>query len=533
MAVVEQDYEAGTLGATIASGTNGLVVTGTPIYDGTNPAHGTKSAKITSTGTTEILGHTPGGSNAAAAARASVWASAPPTSNMDLLTLRSASANAAKLTYLSSGKVQLQNAAGTALDTSTAALPTSGQLRFELRAVEATSTTGEIHAAVYSGDGTTPIWSSDQLNVNAGTAVITSARVGKQTATGNWTAWIDDFAIDIGRTTFIGPHAGGGGGGGGPTIVMSDDFVGAIATAFVGDSIYLNLAGQSPAFAFNGAGGKALRFSAAQQGIVQQLFTSTQKRVFDRIWRLSAAATKDCEVVQVRIGGGRGPACVLTSGNKLRLLKTDGSASNTSTVSMPVGVDFRVCWTVDGTTLKAEIYADTTSTTPLETVTGVIPAAIDMTAGRDGIISAGGLGDGVTFDVSWPVDTSDINPGPRTYPSYPVEPAQASAGPDRSGIEPGTTVTVDVTDVQGTHAITARALTCLTGTGLTSVTLTNTGTRQWTYKAPASLAGTTVRLRYSVTTSDGVVTDDADHVVLLIAERMQQSGLAIPVMARG
>jgi hypothetical protein len=206
VSVIEQNYDAGTQGATVGAGTNGLSLVGSAqIYDNTHVAHGARAVKIASVGTQEILSHTPGSSAASAATRVAVFYDAYPTGNQETLTLRSSGASACKIVTTTTGKATLQNAAGASLGTSTPSMPLSTWLLYELWGTEDTTVTGECHGRVTSLDGSTVYWTLDATAVNVGTTAMASARMGKQTTVGDWTAWFDDFAIDIGRASYIGP----------------------------------------------------------------------------------------------------------------------------------------------------------------------------------------------------------------------------------------------------------------------------------------------------------------------------------------
>jgi hypothetical protein len=101
--------------------------------------------------------------------------------------------------------------------------------------------------------------------------------------------------------------------------------------------------------------------------------------------------------------------------------------------------------------------------------------------------------------------------------------ATASAGPDISGIEPLTTVTLDGSASTGS----SWAWSVVSATNGASVgTITNQNTKTATYKAPANMAGTTITFRMTV---DGAVTDDAVHTVLPHTEWIKQSGVWIPL----
>lgn len=537
MSIITQGFESGTNGAALSVATDGqLVVTpsagGSAVFDTTHPAHDSQSCKVDAVGVAVVLGHTPGGSAASGAVRAYFYCSAYPTSTSDIVTIRSGSANAMKVQLDNLGRIVVTNSTGASMGTSSSSVPLSAQWRVEAWCQPGAGTSdGNVHVAVYNGDTTSsPIYTLDSTTANAGTAAIASVRAGKMTAAGNWTAWIDDFAIDIGRASYIGPAMSGGGGG--ATVVMSDDFTGPTGSTFTGDGTYANLAGSAPSYVRNSNHGKSLRFVAAGQGIIEETFTATsEKRIFSRIWRVPSLPTATAEVLQMRLGASRGPAVALTAGGNIRLLRTDGSSNTTGTSTIPVNTDFRITFTVDPATLAmtCAFFPNTTATTPVETVTGTLAASISMTAARDGIISAGALGTGVWFDVSWPIDTTDIDPGPRTYPNYPVAAPQANAGSDQNAIEPWASVTLIGTDVEETNPITSRSWSCVTVPGL-AITATGPGTA--TYEAPASLNSQSLTFRYSVSASDGTTTDDTVHTVLPATEAYLQGSTWVPLRVR-
>jgi hypothetical protein len=213
--LVNQDYEAGTNGASLAVATDGQLTVAAPagataVFSQTFAHSGVQSAKLDATGVALTVGHTPGGSAQSAAMRIYVRSPNWPTAFMDLGALvGSGGVNAAKLQLSTAGVLSVTNSAGTGLATATN-FPVSktSWWRVELWVTAAdTITTGEIHAALYrTADSVTPDWTYDGTGVNAGTAVISSARFGKLTTTGNWlTAYVDDFALGLGRSSFIGP----------------------------------------------------------------------------------------------------------------------------------------------------------------------------------------------------------------------------------------------------------------------------------------------------------------------------------------
>lgn len=537
MSIITQSFEAGSNGAALAVATDGQLVVspsagGSAIFDTTHPAHGSQSCKVDATAVAVVLGHAPGGTAASGAVRAYFYCSSYPTSTSDIVTIRNSSGNAMKVQLDTTGRIVVTNGTGSSIGTSSSTVPLSAQWRIEAWCQPGSGASdGNIHVVAYNADTTSsPIYSLDTSTANAGTTAIASVRAGKMTTAGNWTTWIDDFAIDLGRASFIGPATGGGSGG--ATVVMSDDFTGTTGSTFTGDSTYANLAGSAPMYVRNSNHGKSLRFAAGGQGIIEETFTSTNvKRIFSRIWRISSLPTITAEVLQIRLNTARGPAVALTAGGNIRLLRADGSSNITGSAVVPIDTDFRITFTVDPATLAmtCAIFPDTTSTTPTETVSGTLAATINMTAARDGIISAGALGGGVWFDVSWPIDTTDTDPGPRTYPNYPVVAPQANAGSDQNAIEPWSSVALVGTDVEETNPITSRSWSCVTMPGLT---ITTTGPGTATYEAPASLSSQSLTFRYAVSASDGTSTDDMVHTILPATEAYLQGSTWTPLRVR-
>ena len=524
MTLVRQSYETGTNGASLAVATDGqLVLTppagGTAVFSTTHPAHDSLSCKVDATGVQVVLGHTPGGSDVQGSSQVYFYTAAYPTSTTDILVFRNASANACKVQLDSTGHIVVVNAASASLNTSSSTVPLNAQWRLDVRCKPGTGTgDGELHVAVYNADTTSsPIYTYDSTTMNAGTAALASARAGKLTTTGDWSVWIDDFAINLGATAFIAPATSGSGSG--ATIVMQDDFTGTTSSTFINDSTYANLAGTPPTYVRNSHNGKSLRFVSGGQGIVEETFSSTTaKRIFSRIYRVPSLPTATAEVAQVRVGLSRGPAVAFVAGGQVRLLRTDGSSAITSANTIPVNTDFRLTFTVDPTalTITCAFFADTSSTTPVETINSSIPASIGMTAFRDGIVSAGALGTNVWLDVSWPIDTTDTDPGPRVYPVYPTVAPQANAGPDQTGVEPWSDISLVGTDVQETNPITSRTWTRVSGPTVT-LALSNGGSTVSFIAAPA-LTTTTLTLRYSVSASDGTTNDDVILTILPATE---------------
>src|SRR5690606_31329731 len=114
--------------------------------------------------------------------------------------LHNGSGNAASLNLTTTGRIQVNNAAGTTVFTTDLESPLEPDTwyRVELRAVRGTGTSdGTIEFAYYLGDTHTPVESFSSSSVNAGTAQLTNARIGRVFgATADTTqVWIDSIQI--------------------------------------------------------------------------------------------------------------------------------------------------------------------------------------------------------------------------------------------------------------------------------------------------------------------------------------------------
>ena len=145
-------------------------------------------------------------------------------------------------------------------------------------------------------------------------------------------------------------------------------------------------------------------------------------RTFSRIWKITGGAptATQCEVLQVRVGASRGVGLAIRATGLVRILNNDGSTSmGNTTATLPLNTEFRVTWTINGTSVSFAFYPDTTSTTPTQTIGPFTSSGQGaMTQERDGFITTTGLGAGIELHVSWPKDESTTtDPGPRDYDS--------------------------------------------------------------------------------------------------------------------
>lgn len=456
--------------------------------------------------------------------------SAAPTATSEILQVRSSSARGAGLQVLGSagniGKLRIVDPNGTALTgggTSSGTVPIGSEFRYSL-SIAGTSVVAVAWTDTSAG---ATIVATCSATVSASTAMAFE-RDGLLTSGGFGAGVSFDMSWpqDSDSTTDPGPRNYGSLGS--STLVFDHDWEGATGTQFTGDDFYTVVAGAAPTYVRTSRGGKALRFPD-EQSIIQHSFSAVGSRVFSRVYHLTAPVTARSEILQTRIPSGsttaRGPAVAFTENNKMLLMRTDGSAVETTAVDLPVGVDFRVTFIVAGTSISALLFANDTTLTVADSVSGTLPAGVSMTFVREGVITSTGLGQDVTLDVIWPQEDSANDPGPRTYPSYPVGQPIISAGPDLADLEPWRTVALTGTDVDDGIPVTGRSWSQISGP---TVTLVGTGATR-TYEAPGTLDGADLVFRFTVTTASGTVTDDVTHTVLPVNEHAAVGGVWVPV----
>lgn len=186
----------------ISIGAGGAIVS-----DTTQAAHGTQSLSVTAaSGTASYVGWSPTASGSAAT-RIYVYFTAAPTAAMSFMQLRSASGIVGNVAFNATGKLILQNAAGTTIWTATAAFPLNTWIRIGLGAVVGTtSSNGTLNCAYYTLDSLTATDSfTGTANQNSGTANVNEARYGKLTGTYTTQWWMDDLALTTGSSAFVGP----------------------------------------------------------------------------------------------------------------------------------------------------------------------------------------------------------------------------------------------------------------------------------------------------------------------------------------
>ncbi|HEY0871741.1 MAG TPA: hypothetical protein VGD55_15180, partial [Acidothermaceae bacterium] len=198
--------------------------------------------------------------------------------------------------------------------------------------------------------------------------------------------------------------------------VMSDPFSGTVGNTFAGDAVYSGLLSTAPKFVADTKYGVGLQFTAATNGTMDETFSATSQRVFDRVLLISATPSAACDFFEARAAGANTCKAGVGATGKLQLKNAAGTSltGGTSANVLPVGTRFRLVINMNGTSLTAVIYNNDTDTTVLENLnpSGTIVSA-SPTIAREGLITAGGMGAGVAFTMFWPMDGDTVETGLR------------------------------------------------------------------------------------------------------------------------
>lgn len=211
--------EGGTAGATVTtanSGSGSGSAFDTVSVSATAPSvfqfstaqamHGTKSYRQVCEAGTSVFYRHGGASAASMACRAYIrFVSVPATAGEFLHIRDTAGAIVASIATNTTQKLTVRGKSATLQDNwFTPSL--NVWYRLELRATKGTGTTdGTVAAAVYLGDDTAAQVTYSATNVDAGTVNLGTACYGKASSSGASEFFLDDMAVDDGRTSFIGP----------------------------------------------------------------------------------------------------------------------------------------------------------------------------------------------------------------------------------------------------------------------------------------------------------------------------------------
>lgn len=226
MALVQNSAEGGTNGTTVTTsnsgGTSGdafgsVTITGTdaPVLTFSNSvaAHGSLSYRASGNSGDVVRAYLFNTASTTATTRVYMYINSIPTGNgVEVLDIQNSTFGfSSRVAVDTSGKIQVQDAGGTIIYTTPAALSAGQWYRLELQLIVGTgATNGTIAFQYYSGDSSSAISTYSSSTVNAGTNTIIRSLFGKQTPTAIFSANFDDFAFDTASATPIGPVGGGG-----------------------------------------------------------------------------------------------------------------------------------------------------------------------------------------------------------------------------------------------------------------------------------------------------------------------------------
>jgi len=216
MALLQNSFEGQTNG-TSATGTNsansGTALafnrgTGsTTVYSNAHPGHGSIGLLLASGASAACSAVFNGISTPSLAVRRYFYTDALPTATVGVLGVGTVSA------YITStGAVQVNNASGSAVFTSSVQLSANTQYRFELWVQSGTTTSnGVINFAVYLGGATTAVTGTTYTSstANTGTTNLVTATYGRAAAgtASAWNDYLDEPAAQDSATGFIGTAA--------------------------------------------------------------------------------------------------------------------------------------------------------------------------------------------------------------------------------------------------------------------------------------------------------------------------------------
>lgn len=187
---------------------------GTAIYSTAQSMHGTQSYDMSATSGNSIIPEFDYTASAQGAYQFYFRLPVLPSATLTLAQIRNAGGNAAKYTVNGVNKLQIQNAAGTAISTFATTLLTNTWYRAEIEIIPGTLTTnGTINGGYYLGDTAegSPVDArfASGATVNAGTTQLTKFQPGiaQTSAAGTFHVFYDDPGYDSATSTPIGVGA--------------------------------------------------------------------------------------------------------------------------------------------------------------------------------------------------------------------------------------------------------------------------------------------------------------------------------------
>lgn len=450
----------------------------------------------------------------------------------------------------SDGKFVMQNASGTGISASRATntFPLDQQVRVEIAATKGTSTTdGIIEYAYYLGDSTNPVYSWSSTAQNTGTASVAQVVLGRNTAANEArTIWYDSIHAESLSSGWVGPESVAAtitntAEGGVDSVVPTTANTGGAS----GDAASLVAVGAnntlifSSAYPAHGSMGYQFDYGTTDGGSLRWNISEQNRLVHSFYVRISSVPTTQEYLGALRSSSGN--MCIACIGSDGRFIMQNAVGTNitasraTNTFPEDQFIRVEIAVTKGSTTGNGTIeyaYYSNNATNPLASWSS--SAQNTGTAAISQVVVGRNTGANESRTVWYDTIRAQTLASGWIGPFSPqnVLPV-ANLGPDVGDIEPYSMQVVDgtaSTDSNG-GTIVAYSFRQISGP---AVSLGGTGATR-TYKAPGTLAGTTVTFGLIVTDDqNGNSSEDTViHTILQVNERAIVGGVQVPIETRG
>lgn len=515
-------------------------------FSTTNPAHGNMSYQF-------AYGTTAPGSlrwNLSEAGRVVhcfyVRLSSLPAAFEYLGAIRHSAGNMCIATINASGKFVMQNSAGSAIAASAApnTFPVNQYVRVEIAVTKGTTTTdGIIEYAYYLGDATTAVYSWSSNTQNTGTNNVNQVVIGRNaTGTESRTVWYDTITARSQSSGWVGPQvavtsiintAEGGTNGTVPTTANTGGASGdAAAVVTVGTNNAITFSNENPA---HGTLGYKMEFGTATGGSLRWNFSEPGRLVHSFYVMVESLPTSFDYLAGIRHSAGYMCIVGINSSGKFIMQDSTGSAIGASVAddTFPTNQYVRVevavrkgttasdglieyAYYIGDATIPEMTWSSSAQNTGTNDVAQVIigrntGAAQPNTMWYDTIrtqnLASGWIG---PYSTQNTIPVARLGSAVNNIEPWTLQVVDGSASSDSDG---GTVVDYTFRQISGASVV-------LSGSGSTR-----------TYKAPGTLAGTTLVFGLVVTDNQGADSTEANvsHTVLQANERAIISGAQVPI----
>lgn len=240
------------------------------------------------------------------------------------------------------------------------------------------------------------------------------------------------------------------------------------------------------------------------------------------VW-LTGSFDSPVSIVQVASGATASSRVQIGADRKIRILDSTGATVKTSTTILDVEEWYYIQYyfNLSAVAWEVRIYPGYSSSAMLESMSGTTGTFL---------ASVNTVRVGLTAGQANVPDTylTDLAVRSDTWPTRPVPPEVApfpSAGPDISGIEPGSTVTITGTVISENPS---PVLSWTQTAGAASIVSQSSNTL--TIKAPGGTAGQTLTFSFKATAAGLTGTDNINVQVLQSTEYMSVGGALVPLI---